>query len=125
MKQVSDFLMRRKKINLSKFLGDKDVSKSLIDLKVDGLIFDHVAELKEEHSTTENLFIGKKFFLHWIRIVCLFFIVAEEREDLELLNNYRQKQLELKHRQLLQELESLKSARETNNLADSNFKHLM
>jgi hypothetical protein len=33
----------------------------LIDLKVDGLIFDHVAELKEEHSTTENLFVGKDY----------------------------------------------------------------
>jgi hypothetical protein len=40
-------------------LGDKDVSKCLIDLKVDGLIFDHVAELKEVDVTTENLFIGK------------------------------------------------------------------
>ncbi|CAF3607865.1 unnamed protein product [Adineta steineri] len=77
--------------------SDKDVSKSLIDLKVDGLIFDHVAEFKEEHSTTENLF------------------VAEEREEVEVLNNFRQRQLELKHRQLLQELETLKSARETNN----------
>lgn len=55
------------------------------------------------------------------------FILAEEREDLEVLNNFRQKQLELKHRQLLQELESLKSARETNlhTSIDSNFKHLM
>ncbi|UJR22800.1 hypothetical protein I4U23_025831 [Adineta vaga] len=97
--------------------SNKDVSKSLIDLKVDGLIFDHVAELKEEHSTTENVF------------------VAEEREELEVLNNFRQKQLEIKHRQLLQELETLKSARETNNFSpppttistslDSNFKHLM
>jgi hypothetical protein len=42
-------------------LGDKDVSKCLIDLKVDGLIFDHVAELRDEHSTTENLFIGNRF----------------------------------------------------------------
>jgi hypothetical protein len=42
-------------------LGDKDVSKRLIDLKVDGLIFDHVAELRDEHSTTENLFIGNRF----------------------------------------------------------------
>jgi hypothetical protein len=44
------------------FLGDKDVSKFLIDLKVDGLIFDHVAEFREEHSATENLFIGKEIF---------------------------------------------------------------
>ncbi|CAF1313932.1 unnamed protein product [Rotaria sordida] len=110
--------------------SNKDVSKCLIDLKVDGLIFDHVAELKDEHSTTENLFI------------------AEEREELEVLNNFRQQQLELKHRQLLQELESLQSARERNDLSisitnqpsgsvesadsvsehisiDSNFKHLM
>jgi hypothetical protein len=66
----------------------------------------------------------------------IFAILAEEREELEVLNNFRQKQLELKHRQLLQELESLKSARETNSLSssssppnqassDSNFKHLM
>jgi hypothetical protein len=44
------------------------------------------------------------------------------------LNNFRQKKLELKHRQLLQELESLKSARETNSLSpstDANFKDLM
>ncbi len=55
------------------------------------------------------------------------FILAEEREELEVLNNFRQKQLELKHRQLLQELESLKSARETNHHPhiDSNFKSLM
>ncbi len=64
------------------------------------------------------------------------FILAEEREELEVLNNFRQKQLELKHRQLLLELESLKSARETNDLStpvatnnqvsmDSNYKHLM
>jgi hypothetical protein len=66
----------------------------------------------------------------------IFAILAEEREELEVLNNFRQKQLELKHRQLLQELESLKSARETTSLSssssppnqassDSNFKHLM
>ncbi|CAF0768602.1 unnamed protein product [Adineta steineri] len=40
---------------------------------------------------------------------------SEEREEVEVLNNFRQRQLELKHRQLLQELETLKSARETNN----------
>ncbi|CAF3787802.1 unnamed protein product [Rotaria sp. Silwood1] len=79
--------------------NNKDVSKCLIDLKVDGLIFDHIAELKDEHSTTENVFI------------------AEEREELEVLNDFRQKQLELKHRQLLQELENLQSARETNDLS--------
>lgn len=63
--------------------------------------------------------------------VC-FFLSAEEREELEVLNNIRQKQLELKHHQLLQELENLKSARQTNNLTDiqqtsidSNFKSLM
>ena len=61
---------------------------------------------------------------------------AEEREELEVLNNIRQKQLELKHHQLLQELESLKNARETQNFStsslpmnssttDANFKHLM
>ena len=60
------------------------------------------------------------------------FILAEEREELEVLNNFRQKQLELKHHQLLQELESLKSARETQHLItippasmDSNYKSLM
>ncbi|CAF1210355.1 unnamed protein product [Adineta steineri] len=114
--------------------SDKEVSKSLLDLRVDGLIFDHVAELKEEHSTTENLFI------------------SEEREELEVINNFRQKQLELQHLQLLQELERLKTVRETSSLSrphttvsptnqlskassiqgqdqsliiDSNFKHLM
>jgi hypothetical protein len=45
-------------------LGDKDVSKCLIDLKVDGLIFDHFTELRDEHSITENLFIGKSFFFY-------------------------------------------------------------
>ncbi len=66
------------------------------------------------------------------KILSVLVIVAEEREELEVLNNFRQKQLELKHRQLLQELESLQSARETNTLTtttqtpiDSNFKHLM
>jgi hypothetical protein len=109
--------------------SDKEVSKCLLELRVDGLIFDHVAELKEEHSSTENLFM------------------SEEREELELIHNFRQKQLELQHRQLLQELERLKTARETTNLSilstnqinkistnlghdqspihDSNFKHLM
>ncbi|CAF4133936.1 unnamed protein product, partial [Rotaria magnacalcarata] len=77
--------------------NDKDVSKCLIDLKVDGLIFDHAAELRDEQSTTENLFI------------------AEEREELEVLNSFRERQLEIKHRQLLQELESLQTARETTN----------
>jgi hypothetical protein len=37
------------------------------------------------------------------------------------LNNIRQKQLEIKHRQLLQELESLKSARETNDHPQSDI----
>ncbi len=73
----------------------------------------------------------------------LFFFLAEEREELEVLHNFRQKQLELQHRQLLQELEKLKTARETTILStspvnpisktgqdqlsmnDSNFKHLM
>ncbi len=41
------------------YQGDKEVSKCLLELRVDGLIFDHVAELKEEHSTTENLFVCK------------------------------------------------------------------
>lgn len=73
------------------------------------------------------------------------FFLAEEREELEVLNNFRQKQLEIQHHQLLQELERLKTARETSapaspNLSqnhlprigqdqllapDSNFKHLM
>ncbi|UJR26189.1 hypothetical protein I4U23_007532 [Adineta vaga] len=112
--------------------SDKEISKCLLDLRVDGLIFDHVTDLKEEYSTTENLFI------------------SEEREELEVLNNFRQKQLELHHQQLLQELERLKTARETNTIipstalsftqnsktfansgqdqsviVDSNFKHLM
>ncbi len=54
-------------------------------------------------------------------------ILAEEREDVEVLNNFRQKQLELKHRQLLQELEILKKARETDPPphTDANFKSLM
>ncbi|CAF3613501.1 unnamed protein product [Rotaria sordida] len=81
--------------------SEKDVSKCLLELRVDGLIFDHVAEFKEEHSTTENLFI------------------SEEREELEVLNNFRQKQLELQHNQLLQELERLKAAREATTLSES------
>lgn len=40
------------------FLDDKDVSKCFIDLKVDGLIFDHVIRPKEDCSSSENLFIG-------------------------------------------------------------------
>lgn len=41
-------------------LDEKDVSKRLLELRVDGLIFDHVAESsKEEYSTGENLFISK------------------------------------------------------------------
>ncbi|CAF0779734.1 unnamed protein product [Adineta ricciae] len=114
--------------------SDKEVSRCLLDLRVDGLIFDHVAELKDEYSKAENLFI------------------SEEREELEVLNSFRQKQLELQHHQLLQELERLKTARETNTIVpsltspllpsqnskfainsvqdqavvlDSNFKHLM
>ena len=69
----------------------------------------------------------------------LFLFLAEEREELQVLNNFRQQQLELKHRQLLQELEILKTARQTSNfismetlslgdqssLIDSNFKNLM
>ncbi|CAF3880905.1 unnamed protein product [Rotaria sp. Silwood1] len=77
--------------------SDKEVSKCLLELRIDSLIFDHVAELKDEHSTTENLFI------------------SEECEELEVLNNFRQKQLELQHRQLLQELERLKTARKKTN----------
>jgi hypothetical protein len=67
------------------------------------------------------------------------FCLAEEREELEVINKFRQKQLELQHRQLLQELERLKTARETTSpvnqtsktgqdqlaINDSNFKHLM
>ncbi|CAF3334969.1 unnamed protein product [Rotaria sp. Silwood1] len=116
--------------------SDKDVSKCLLELRVDGLIFDHVTEFKEEHSTTENLFI------------------SEEREELEVINNFRQKQLELQHLQLLQELERLKAEREAttsststtntsssssnqlpkasttlgqdqSSIIDSNFKHVM
>lgn len=113
---------------------DKDVSKCLIDLKVDGIIFDHVAEPRDEHSATENLFIGSSIdgesFEHHLSSVLL----AEEREELEVLNDFRQKQLELKHRELLLELESLKTARQTNEnstqpeqppMVDSNFKDLM
>lgn len=62
----------------------------------------------------------------------LLFISAEEREDLEMLNNFRQKQLELKHHQLLQELENLKTERQVQTLVDmqqtsidANFKSLM
>jgi len=51
--------------------GDKDVSKCLIDLKVDGLIFDHVAELRDEHSATENLFIGKEIFGFDVCFFCI------------------------------------------------------
>jgi hypothetical protein len=47
------------------------------------------------------------------------YILAEEREELQVINNFRQKQLELQHRQLLQELERLKTARETTNLSES------
>ncbi len=53
------FLSSRKKEFKDFYSGDKEVSKCLLELRVDGLIFDHVAELKEEHSTTENLFICK------------------------------------------------------------------
>lgn len=77
-----------------------------------------------------------------INIFSLFFSLAEEREELELLNNFRQKQLELQHHQLLEELERLKTARETTSpnfsnshlfrtgqeqfsSPDANFKHLM
>ena len=112
------------------------MSKCLVDLKVDGLIFDHVGELRDGGvSTTENLFIGKQHLrkISTDRMRFFFFdLSAEEREELEVLNNIRQKQLELKHNQLLQELENLKSARQTNNLTDnqqlpidSNFKSLM
>lgn len=74
----------------------------------------------------------------------MFDFLAEEREELELLNNFRQKQLELQHHQLLEELERLKTARETSSTSpnfstnhllrtgqeqlsspDANFKHLM
>lgn len=34
------------------------MSKCLLDLRVDGLIFDHISEAKEESSTKENLFFG-------------------------------------------------------------------
>jgi len=102
--------------------SDKEISKCLLDLRVDGLIFDHVTEWKEELSTSENLFI------------------SEEREETEILNNCRQKQLEMQHRQLLQELERLKSIRnsssitksltngigpETSSTSDTNFKHVV
>ena len=46
-------------------------------------------------------------------------ILAEEREDLEVIHNLRQKQLELQHHHLLQELEQLKVARETTTLSKS------
>ena len=119
------------------FSDDKDVSKGLIDLKVDGLIFDHVAQPREDYSASENLFIGNehRFLFHPSHSS----ILAEEREELELLNNFRQKQLEMKHRQLVEELENLRTARESQNSSsaassgtpdhsssvDSNFKHLM
>jgi hypothetical protein len=86
------------------------------------------------------LFVRNKNPFRKIRII-FSNILAEEREELEVLNNFRQKQLELKHRQLLQELENIKSARETTDepskplananhtsdqtSSDSNFKHLM
>ncbi|CAF1377469.1 unnamed protein product [Rotaria sordida] len=96
--------------------SDKEVSKCLLELRVDGLIFDHIAELKDEHSTTENSFM------------------SEEREELEVLNNFQ--------------LERLKTARQKTNspilsptnqisktstnfgqdqllIIDTNFKHLI
>lgn len=45
--------------NMQTIAGDKDIFKCLVDLKVDGLIFDHVGEFRDGVSTTENLFIGK------------------------------------------------------------------
>jgi glycerophosphoryl diester phosphodiesterase len=57
-----EFFFIRRRNKMRRISGDKDVSKCLIDLKVDGLIFDHVAELRDEHSATENLFIGKEIF---------------------------------------------------------------
>lgn len=92
-------------------------------MKVDGLIFDHVSEVKDENSITENVFVGMCLIYIFIYVELLFSILAEEREELEVLNKYHQKQLELKHRQLLKELEILKSAQQTP--IDSDYKNLM
>jgi hypothetical protein len=48
--------------------------------------------------------------MHNKNMICCH-ILAEEREELEILNNCRQKQLELQHQQLLHELEQLQSVR--------------
>jgi hypothetical protein len=63
-----------------------------------------------------SLFVSNTFRNYRYEIVL---ILAEEREELEVINSFRQKQLELQHRQLLQELERLKTARETTNLSGS------
>jgi hypothetical protein len=63
-----------------------------------------------------SLFVRNIFRNYQCEIV---WILAEEREELEVINSFRQKQLELQHRQLLQELERLKTARETTNLSTS------
>ena len=60
MKRVR-FIREKKTKNIYFNLGDKEISKCLLELRVDGLIFDHAAELKDEHSATENVFICKNF----------------------------------------------------------------
>ena len=60
MKLVSSILINeRNNIRLFEFVDEKEISKCLIDLKVDGLIFDHAETPRDEYSTTENLFVGK------------------------------------------------------------------
>lgn len=120
----------RRENNVPKYflhLDDKDVSKCFIDLKVDGLIFDHVSQPRDENSSSENLFIGKESDRNGSMLHVLFCLSAEEREELEVLNNFRQKQLEMRHRQLLEELENLRTARQSQEYSslDSNFKQLM
>ncbi|CAF0761705.1 unnamed protein product [Didymodactylos carnosus] len=76
--------------------SSKEVIKTLVELRVDGLIYDRISELQDEPTTIENVFI------------------AEEREELEVFNRLRTQQLEQQHSQLLQELERLKSVRDSN-----------
>ncbi|CAF0888051.1 unnamed protein product [Didymodactylos carnosus] len=76
--------------------SSKEVIRTLVELRVDGLIYDRISELQDEPATTENVFI------------------AEEREELEVFNRLRTQQLEQQHSQLLQELERLKSIRDNN-----------
>lgn len=95
-------------------------------------IFSFVSKTREEKFDSMN---SERSFSR--------FYSAEEREETEILNNCRQKQLEMQHRQLLQELERLKSIRnassnssitksltngigpETSSTIDTNFKHVV